>query len=86
MSIDRVQPPVLRIDEKLQHKAAKRLRSLRARRNEAQATEALDTVEQAARGDTNLVPPILDAVESCATLGEITDRMRRVFGTWGQRG
>ncbi len=83
---EEVQPPVLRIDEKLQQRAAERMRSLRARRNEGQTTQALDAVERAARGDTNLVPPILDAVESCATLGEITDRMRRVFGTWGQRG
>jgi len=80
------QPPVLRIDEKLREKAAERLRSLRARRNEAQVEEALVAVERAAGGDTNLVAPILDAVESHATLGEITDRMRRVFGTWEQRG
>jgi methylmalonyl-CoA mutase N-terminal domain/subunit len=82
---ERVQPPLLQIDEKLQQKAAERLRSLRARRNEGQATEALDAVERAARCDANLVPPILEAVESYATLGEITDRMRRVFGTWRQR-
>jgi methylmalonyl-CoA mutase N-terminal domain/subunit len=82
---ERVQPPLLQIDEKLQQKAAERLRSLRARRNEGQATEALDAVERAARCDANLVPPILEAVESYATLGEITDRMRKVFGTWRQR-
>jgi len=81
-----VQPPVLRIDEKLQHRAVERLRSLRARRNAARVGEALDAVERAARDDTNLVPPILDAVESYATLGEITDRLRGVFGAWGQRG
>ena len=81
-----VPPPVLRIDEKLQQKAAEQLRALRARRNEAQATAALDTVERAARSDTNVVPPILDAVEAYATLGEITDRLRRVFGSWRQTG
>ena len=45
-----------------------------------------DCFKRVARGDTNLVPPILDAVESYATLGEITDRLRGVFGAWGQKG
>jgi methylmalonyl-CoA mutase N-terminal domain/subunit len=40
----------------------------------------LDAVESAARGTANLVQPIIDAVEKRATLGEIADAMRRVFG------
>jgi methylmalonyl-CoA mutase N-terminal domain/subunit len=41
---------------------------------------ALEGVEEAARADENLVPPILAAVEAYATLGEISDRLRNVFG------
>ena len=81
-----MQPPLLKIDETLQQEAAERLRALRARRDEARAARALDRVEAAARDDTNLVPPILEAVESYATLGEITDRMRGVFGAWTHGG
>jgi methylmalonyl-CoA mutase N-terminal domain/subunit len=40
----------------------------------------VDDVEGAARGGSNLVPPVLAAVEARATLGEIADAMRRVFG------
>jgi methylmalonyl-CoA mutase N-terminal domain/subunit len=41
---------------------------------------ALDALEQAARGTDNLLPRILHAVENSATLGEISDTLRRVFG------
>ena len=40
----------------------------------------LDRVEAAARGDGNLLPPIVEAVEAYATLGEISNRLRKVFG------
>ena len=44
------------------------------------AEAALDAVEAAARDGSNLMPPILRAVEAHGTLGEIADRMRAVFG------
>jgi len=75
-----VHPPILHVDETLQRTAAERLRALRERRDDAAVARALDAVEQTASGVTNLVPPILDAVECYATLGEISDRMRKVFG------
>ena len=43
---------------------------------------ALDTVSESARDGTNLVPPIIAAVEAKATLGEISDAMRSVFGEY----
>jgi len=76
------QPPVLRIDKTLERKATERLRALRSRRDPTRVAETLDAVERAAGSDDNLVPRVLDAVEAYATLGEITDRMRNVFGTW----
>jgi methylmalonyl-CoA mutase N-terminal domain/subunit len=43
---------------------------------------ALADLEEAARSDRNLMPPILKAVECYATLGEISDRLRKVFGVY----
>ena len=62
---------------------ALRERIVRARRTRPgdQARRALDALETAARGRANLMPPIIEAVERQATLGEICDRLRAVFGT-----
>ena len=77
-------PPLLKVDEQLQQKRAKRLQELRARRDAAAVEQALAAIEEAARGTANLVPLILVAVECNATLGEIADRMRNVFGVYQQ--
>jgi methylmalonyl-CoA mutase N-terminal domain/subunit len=62
---------------------ALRERIVRARRTRPadQTRRALDALETAARGRANLMPPIIEAVEQLATLGEICDRLRAVFGT-----
>jgi methylmalonyl-CoA mutase N-terminal domain/subunit len=57
-----------------------RLQALRAARDLSAWRSALDAVESAARGRDNLVPPIIAAVEARATVGEIADTMRSVFG------
>jgi methylmalonyl-CoA mutase N-terminal domain/subunit len=57
------------------------LGGLRARRNARVVAEARLALEQAARGDANLLPFILDAVKADVTLGEICDSLREVFGT-----
>ena len=59
-----------------------RLARLRAERNAAAADAALGRVEAAARDGGNLMPAIVDAVRNWATLGEISDAMRRVFGEY----
>ena len=51
-------------------------------RTAANGREALASVERAARSDENLMPSILEAVEAYATLGEISDRLRDVFGEY----
>jgi methylmalonyl-CoA mutase N-terminal domain/subunit len=71
---------VFRIDPDIERRQVERVRALRAGRSQHEWRAALDAVESAARGTTNLVPPIIAAVEARATLGEIADRMRRVFG------
>ena len=74
--------PVLRIDEELERQQIERLNAVRARRDAQAAREALDHVEQAARTSDNLMPRIIRAVENYATLGEISDRLRAVFGEY----
>jgi methylmalonyl-CoA mutase N-terminal domain/subunit len=56
------------------------VRQVRAARRQAEWKGALDAVSAAARGTDNLVPPIILAVEAHATVGEIADAMRAVFG------
>jgi methylmalonyl-CoA mutase, N-terminal domain len=74
--------PVLKINEELERQQIERLKAVRLRRDEQAAREALDQVERAARTDENLMPGIIRAVENCATLGEISDRLRAVFGEY----
>ena len=71
---------VLRIDPELERQQAGRLTALRRRRDAQAWQSAMDDVLAAARSGRNLVPPIITAVESFATLGEISDALRRVFG------
>jgi len=74
--------PLQRIDEALERKQVERLRALRARRDQAKWQAALKQVEDTARGAGNLMPAIVEAVEANATVGEISDAMRRVYGEY----
>jgi methylmalonyl-CoA mutase, N-terminal domain len=77
---ERVPVDVFTVDPSIEVEQVERLRSLRKRRDEDRATAAVDEIERVARGDENLLPAILRAVEAESTLGEISDRMRKVFG------
>jgi methylmalonyl-CoA mutase, N-terminal domain len=70
----------LRIDPAMEAHQIERVREVRATRDAAAWWAALDAVSAAARGTDNLVPPIVAAVEAQATVGEIADAMRAVFG------
>jgi methylmalonyl-CoA mutase N-terminal domain/subunit len=72
----------LQIDETVAHRQADRLRKLRAERSQAEVDRRLNALRTAAKGNENLMPFIFDAVKSYATLGEICDAMRDVFGTY----
>jgi methylmalonyl-CoA mutase, N-terminal domain len=74
--------PIQHIDPTLEARQVERVRALRARRAAGPWEAALSGVEAAARSGRNLMPPILQAVEACATVGEISDAMRRVFGEY----
>ncbi len=72
----------LQIDETVAHRRAERLAKLRAERSKAEVDRRLASLRKAAEGKDNLMPFIFDAVKSYATLGEICDAMRDVFGTY----
>ena len=60
----------------------KKLAALRARRDNGRVRKALDALRRAAEGTQNTMPFILDAVRAYATLGEICDALREVFGSY----
>jgi methylmalonyl-CoA mutase, N-terminal domain len=71
---------LLSIDPDVERRQIERIKAVRDSRDAAATKAALDGVLAAARGSDNLVPPIVQAVEARATLGEIADAMRSVFG------
>jgi methylmalonyl-CoA mutase N-terminal domain/subunit len=72
--------PVFRLDPALEQAQVERLRAMRAGRSASDVAEKLSNLEQAARGTANLMPPILAAAAAYATVGEISDTLRSVFG------
>jgi methylmalonyl-CoA mutase, N-terminal domain len=74
--------PVLRIDEEIERSQIARLTALRAKRDSARAKSALAELQRRAATTENLLPAILAAVETYATIGEISDALRRVFGEY----
>ncbi|HXO87723.1 MAG TPA: methylmalonyl-CoA mutase family protein [Candidatus Acidoferrales bacterium] len=74
--------PTMRIDPEIERSQIARLNALRARRDAAKSRAALEEVEGRARGAENLMPAILTAVEAYATVGEISDALRRAFGEY----
>jgi methylmalonyl-CoA mutase N-terminal domain/subunit len=74
--------PLFQIDPEVERRQVERVRAVRASRSLSACAEALDAVSSAARGDANLMPPIIAAVEARATVGEVADRMRAVFGEY----
>ena len=78
-------PKLLRVDPAVGRQQAARLAALRERRNNARVQEALESLRAAARGDDNLLPPILAAVEAYATIGEICGLLREEFGEYQPR-
>jgi len=68
--------------EGLAREQRRRLREVRSRRDEGPVREALDALGRTARGEENLVPPILEAVRRRATLGEVSDVLREAWGEY----
>jgi methylmalonyl-CoA mutase N-terminal domain/subunit len=77
---------LLHIDEKVAESQIARLKQVKAERNQAAVDAALAKVEAAARGTDNLMPPVLEAVKAYATLGEVSDVFRKVWGAYREGG
>ena len=75
-------PRILKVDPAVVERQIRRLEALRARRDAVRVEEALAALAEAAAGDENVMPRILAAVEAYATLGEIADTLREVFGEY----
>jgi len=74
--------PVFRIDPAIERSQIEAVSKLRACRNAANWRQSLAALEAAARGAENVMPHILAAAEACATVGEISDTLRGVFGEY----
>src|SRR5215472_5855157 len=84
---DREEPiQILKIDEQVAEDQVARLKQVRSERNAAAVSKALAKVEAACRGSDNLMPPVLEAVKAYATLGEICDVFRKVWGQYREGG
>lgn len=76
-------PLTMKIDPALERDQIGRVKALRNKRDNIKTQNAIAEVERAAKDGSNLMPHILNAVESYATLGEVADAMRKVFGEYG---
>ena len=74
--------PILEISAEAEKKQIKAITKLRANRNGEAVTLALDEVRRACKNKTNIMPPIIKAAKTYATLGEIVDTMKDIFGEW----
>ncbi|MFT3836112.1 MAG: methylmalonyl-CoA mutase family protein [Myxococcaceae bacterium] len=77
---------LLKIDEEVAHQQVERVKQVRKDRDAAAVEAALAKVEAACRGTDNLMPPVLEAVKAYATLGEISDVFRKVWGQYREGG
>jgi methylmalonyl-CoA mutase N-terminal domain/subunit len=74
--------PTFRVDAALERGQVERLRELRVSRSASQVAQRLAELEAAARGGSNLMPAILSAAGDYVTVGEISDRLRAIFGEY----
>ncbi len=70
------------MDETMEKKQIRRLRKLKRERDSEKVSRVLDDVRQVARSDANLMPVLIDAAKAYATVGEISDALRDVFGEY----
>lgn len=78
--------PVFRINPEIERAQVESVRALRLQRDACTWKQRLEDLESAARGGGNLMPPILAAAEASATVGEISDTLRVVFGEYRDAG
>ncbi len=74
--------PILKINESIRQEQIKRLQALKNNRDQQKVDNCLLAIKNAATNGTNLIPPVIEAVEAYCTLGEISDTLRTVFGEY----
>ena len=74
--------PTLRVDEKIERSQIERVRAVREKRDQSKAENALAKLEDAAKNDENMLPRVLESVESYVTVGEISHCLRKVWGEY----
>jgi methylmalonyl-CoA mutase, N-terminal domain len=77
---EEVAPPLMRIDPAIEAEQRRRLDAFRKGRSDREVAIRLDAVRRSAEGTDNLLPPILDALNRGATLGEVSNALREIFG------
>jgi methylmalonyl-CoA mutase N-terminal domain/subunit len=77
-----VELPVRSFEDGVEREQIERVRALRVRRDPLRWRAALDRVEEQARCSSNLMPALIEAVESSATVGEVATSMSKVFGEY----
>jgi methylmalonyl-CoA mutase N-terminal domain/subunit len=82
ISRDAAQPPLMKIDDSVRMKQMERLKTLKSKRNTQKVASSLSRLKSAAQGKENIIPFILECVESYVTLGEISDTLRSVWGEY----
>lgn len=79
-STEDIKVPLLRIDPEVEKAQVDRVQAVREKRDSDEVQNTLNALRQAAQSETNVMPSIVDAVKAYATIGEICDVMREVFG------
>jgi methylmalonyl-CoA mutase N-terminal domain/subunit len=79
---DAVNPPILRVDDSIRVQQIDKLKQVKAERDNEKVKADLARLDQAAKDGSNVMPIIIDAVENYASLGEIADTFRGVFGEY----
>jgi methylmalonyl-CoA mutase, N-terminal domain len=74
--------PPFKIDDSIRLVQTEKLKSLKTKRDNSKVVECLRNISRAAKDNSNLMPPVIDAVEHYCTLGEIADQLRKIFGEY----
>ena len=76
--------PSFKIDDSIRQLQMDKLSHLKSERNATEVAAKLEAIRKAAIENTNLMPPVIEAVEAWCTLGEIADVLRKEFGEYNQ--
>ena len=79
---EEIEIPILEISKEVQREQIQRLTELKANRDENKTQAALEKITEASKNGENLMPLFIEAAKANATMGEIVDAMKVVFGEW----